>query len=75
MLQPWQKQAEILALYFFKYKQILAQRTLSQYKQNSSHRYTHIHTTSKMQITLLIHHLPLIWVTLSLAQAEDFLGW
>ena len=52
MLQPWQKQAEILALYFFKYKQILAQRTLNQYKQNSSHRHTHTHNLKNANHTI-----------------------
>lgn len=38
----------------FTYKHILIQKTLNQYEQNS------VHTPSKMQITLLTHHLLLI---------------
>lgn len=53
----------------FKYKQILIQRTLDQYEQNSAY------TPSKMQITLLTHHLLLIWVGLPTVQAYDLLGW
>lgn len=64
------KAGQYLSFYLFKYKQILIQRTLDQYKQNFC-----IHITSKMQITLLNHCLLLIWVRLPSAQAEDLLGW
>lgn len=57
------KAGQHLGSYLFKCEQNLTQRTLDQYKQNSSH------APSKMQITLLIHHLLLIWVGLSTAQA------
>lgn len=53
----------------FKYNQVLIQRTLNQYKQYSAH------TSSKMQITLLTHHLLLLWVELPTVQAYDLLGW
>lgn len=53
----------------FKYKQILIQRTLDQYEQNSAH------IPSKMQITLLTHHLLFIWVGLPTVQAYDLLRW